>query len=303
MPKDRIVLLLLLWLQGSFSFGDCFTIAPRAPLFLGRGSSFLERRRSSFLGLKQEETEEVDHQDGGKGPDLFDYFDPLLSPHAYPNGISPRQKPATFVDPLPQTSESIFLQQSKAVEDWIPVARSERKGSESSSSMQSYFDPTLSPHTYAQGTPRAVIGDHLPSTSTTASRGSWVLGILLIDHGSRNTAANQRLDELAALYQQSMASTAVVVAAHMELANPSIQEGMEELVKSGVDEIVCHPYFLSPDGRHVREDIPRLVDEAIQALQVQVPVRTTEAVGSDMNVMLEAIHALVQKESSLLNRF
>ena len=36
------------------------------------------------------------------------------------------------------------------------------------------------------------------------------------------------------------------------------------------DEIICHPYFLSP-GRHVREDIPRIVNEAVSSLEIEIP--------------------------------
>jgi sirohydrochlorin ferrochelatase len=85
----------------------------------------------------------------------------------------------------------------------------------------------------------------------------------------------------------------------MELARPGVKEGMEMLLGRGVDEIVCHPYFLGP-GRHVSEDIPRLVKDAAEALDVQIPVRTTAHVGSDAAVMLGTIHGLVKQSSTLL---
>ena len=49
----------------------------------------------------------------------------------------------------------------------------------------------------------------------------------------------------------------------MEIAPPSIKDGIQTFVEEeGVEKIVCHPYFLSP-GRHVVEDIPQVIEEAI----------------------------------------
>jgi len=106
---------------------------------------------------------------------------------------------------------------------------------------------------------------------------------------------------LAALYQSfepldRAASTVIVRACHMEIAPPFIQDGIRDLVLAGVDEIVCHPYFLSP-GKHVTQDIPKLVDESLETLDVQIPVRTTDPVGSRTDVMLRAIHSLVEETS------
>eukprot|EP00540_Astrosyne_radiata_P021866 CAMPEP_0116834524 /NCGR_PEP_ID=MMETSP0418-20121206/7037_1 /TAXON_ID=1158023 /ORGANISM="Astrosyne radiata, Strain 13vi08-1A" /LENGTH=146 /DNA_ID=CAMNT_0004464089 /DNA_START=214 /DNA_END=655 /DNA_ORIENTATION=- len=122
------------------------------------------------------------------------------------------------------------------------------------------------------------------------------VGVLLMDHGSRNKASNLRLHELARLYQDSMGNdeSFVVQAAHMELAEPSIPQGLNTLVSQGVDEIVCHPYFLSADGRHVSEDIPRIVQDSIESLSISIPIRTTQPVGSNTDIMLQAIHSLVQ---------
>jgi sirohydrochlorin ferrochelatase len=65
------------------------------------------------------------------------------------------------------------------------------------------------------------------------------------------------------------------------------------------DEIICHPYFLSP-GRHVREDIPQIIGDAIASLKIEIPVITTEPLGSNTQLMLGAIHSLVRVNSQLL---
>ena len=52
--------------------------------------------------------------------------------------------------------------------------------------------------------------------------------------------------------------------AHMELAEPTIEQGFETCVREGATAVVVHPYFLSP-GRHSTSDIPRMVAEAAKA--------------------------------------
>jgi len=247
--------------------------------------------------------------------DLFDYFDPLLSPHAYPNGISPNNRKSnknkdgsneegddrydplrlkTFRTPKPEAPP---LEEQLEDDDVDPAF---------------VFDPTLSPHVYSRGTPDAIIGDDVDMTAKTGKTSKAaeesVVGILLMDHGSRNRQSNQRFQEMAKLYEQSQRRRqqkhkVVVRAAHMEIATPSIRDGIESLLEAGVDEIVCHPFFLSPAGRHVSEDIPRLIETAVQELDVPrtVPIRTTEAVGSSMDVMIGVIHSLVEETSAILS--
>jgi sirohydrochlorin ferrochelatase len=87
--------------------------------------------------------------------------------------------------------------------------------------------------------------------------------ILLIDHGSRRAEANAMLEEVAALVA-SASGGLVVRHAHMELASPTIAEGVRACLAAGATELVAVPYMLSP-GRHALEDIPRLVREALGA--------------------------------------
>lgn len=50
-------------------------------------------------------------------------------------------------------------------------------------------------------------------------------------------------------------------AAHMELAEPTIEQAFDRCVAAGAKKIVLHPFFLSP-GRHVMSDIPALMQGA-----------------------------------------
>ncbi len=84
-------------------------------------------------------------------------------------------------------------------------------------------------------------------------------GLLIIDHGSRRPAANRVVRQVAAMVR-AKSRFLIVQHAHMELAEPTIQQGFETCVAAGVDAIVVQPYFLGP-GRHSTSDIPRMLEE------------------------------------------
>lgn len=85
--------------------------------------------------------------------------------------------------------------------------------------------------------------------------------VLLIDHGSRRSEANAVLDEVAGLVKKRLGSGSIVEAAHMEIAEPTIAQGFARCVAQGATMVVAHPFMLAR-GRHVSEDLPRLVAEA-----------------------------------------
>lgn len=86
------------------------------------------------------------------------------------------------------------------------------------------------------------------------------LGIMIVDHGSRRAASNDALLDVVAQFRNSLPYR-LVEPAHMELAEPSIDQAFDKLVADGAKFVVVHPYFLLP-GRHWAEDIPRLAAEA-----------------------------------------
>ncbi len=95
-----------------------------------------------------------------------------------------------------------------------------------------------------------------------------MIGLLLIDHGSRRAASNDQLADMAERVRR-LRPDAVVTHAHMEIAPPDIAAGVAELVRQGASEVVGLLYFLS-DGRHSQEDVPRLLTEAGAAHGVSV---------------------------------
>lgn len=303
-------------------------------------------------------------------PDLFEYFDPLLSPHAYPNGISPDSKPSYQKGTVNGSSE-VSMNQITPTSDFVSqmamsiVDNRQQEPQRSSTIDPDFFDPLLSPHMYSNGTPEKLLVDQdtssyvprdtyepfdvadfvslLPSISAIDTMSTLQfqqedqprrdtvipdvfdpllsphmypngtpnrlvgdkkkrVGVLLMDHGSRNQGSNDRLHELARIYQESVdGDQFVVAAAHMELASPSIPEGLQTLLERGVDEIICHPYFLSAQGRHVSEDIPEIINGAIVTLGIEIPIVTTPPVGSQTDIMIGAVQSLVLQHSNALN--
>jgi sirohydrochlorin ferrochelatase len=88
--------------------------------------------------------------------------------------------------------------------------------------------------------------------------------VLLVDHGSRRAPANELLDEVAALVRRRLGAGSIVEPAHMEIAEPTIAQGFTRCVEQGATMVIVHPFMLAP-GRHVTEDLPRLIAEAAEA--------------------------------------
>lgn len=286
-----------------------------------------------------------------------DDFDPRLSPHSYPKGTSSSfesnpEETQTHKDaqedsqeedeeewsPMKLNSVKKDFQGASTEEYNVEKSSFTRQWSTVSTTSSAYndhdhdskeaavpvsvddFDPLISPHAYAKGTSsKPMIPTSSKTTQPITPTPKQPIGILLIDHGSKRTSSNQRLDILKEMYQNSPNTPEhyTIKAAHMEIASPSIQEQMEEFYKEGVKKIVCHPYFLSP-GRHVLEDIPVLIREAEEYLEekygnrhvdghvnvngngngngdYELEVLLTEPVGSKLDLMIGLIGSMVQE--------
>lgn len=88
-------------------------------------------------------------------------------------------------------------------------------------------------------------------------------GILIVDHGSVRSEANEMLRCMANLLQTMAGPDVVVRYAHMELAEPDIAQGFTDCVRAGATDVTVFPYMLSP-GRHSTTDIPRIVSKAAE---------------------------------------
>jgi sirohydrochlorin ferrochelatase len=86
-----------------------------------------------------------------------------------------------------------------------------------------------------------------------------VRALLIVAHGSRREASNEEVRGLTwALAKAAGDAFDHVDCAFLELADPSIPDGIQHCIDAGADEVVVLPYFLSA-GRHVSEDIPAQV--------------------------------------------
>jgi len=107
-------------------------------------------------------------------------------------------------------------------------------------------------------------------------------GLLIVDHGTRNEAANARFAALAQRIADAR-SDWLVEHAHMEIAQPGFEAGISLLVERGALEILVHLHFLGA-GYHVRESIPELV-ESVRAKHPEIHIETTAPLGDDPRIV------------------
>ncbi len=122
--------------------------------------------------------------------------------------------------------------------------------------------------------------------------------ILLIDHGSVEEAANRMLEEVGNLVRSEVGPDVHVEVAHMELAEPSIEQGFAACVSAGASIVIAHPYMLSA-GRHATRDIPRMV-ASVAAKHPTVQYKVTEPLGlhtSIARVILKRVEEAEQRRS------
>ena len=83
--------------------------------------------------------------------------------------------------------------------------------------------------------------------------------LLLIAHGSNRQFSNDEICALTERLKRKMQSRFDYIdCVFLELAKPSIGDGIQRCATEGVTEIVLLPYFLSA-GKHIAEDIPGIV--------------------------------------------
>jgi len=80
--------------------------------------------------------------------------------------------------------------------------------------------------------------------------------LLIVSHGSRRAGSNEEVNQIARLVANKPENPFdQVSSAFLEIAKPSIPEGINECIAKGATHITILPYFLAA-GRHVVEDIP-----------------------------------------------
>lgn len=127
-----------------------------------------------------------------------------------------------------------------------------------------------------------------------------VIGIIIVDHGSRREESNAMLLEVVEMFRHNT-DYEIVEPAHMELAEPSIQTAFDRCVSLGANLVVVHPYFLFP-GRHWYEDIPALATAAAKR-HAEVRHLVTDPLGLHelmSEIMAERIRDCLKQQSSAI---
>ncbi len=103
--------------------------------------------------------------------------------------------------------------------------------------------------------------------------------LLLVAHGSRRTESNNEVRQVTEALRQKVGDRFMAVeCAFLELAEPSIPDGIECCIRQGGEIVEVIPYFLSA-GRHVAEDIPEQV--AIKRREYpDIDIRVTTYLGA-----------------------
>ena len=84
--------------------------------------------------------------------------------------------------------------------------------------------------------------------------------LLVVAHGSRRAESNDEVRQLTGrLESQTESVFDRVQCAFLELAEPSIPDGLRAALHAGAEQVTVVPYFLSA-GRHVVTDIPAEID-------------------------------------------
>jgi len=102
--------------------------------------------------------------------------------------------------------------------------------------------------------------------------------LLLVAHGSRREASNNEVRDLTRHLEKVDDSFQHVACAFLELAEPSIPDGLRAAIAAGAGEVVVLPYFLSA-GRHVVADIPAEV-AVVQTEHPDVCIRVAPYLGA-----------------------
>jgi sirohydrochlorin cobaltochelatase len=93
------------------------------------------------------------------------------------------------------------------------------------------------------------------------------LGYLIVGHGTRDPLGQSEFREVVRLLAEKLAQP--VASAFLELAEPTIPQGLAELAAKGVRQVVVVPLLLFTAG-HAKDDVPAAVAAAAATLGLEV---------------------------------
>lgn len=84
-------------------------------------------------------------------------------------------------------------------------------------------------------------------------------GVAIFAHGSAIEPANEAVREVVRQFQ-ALWGFDLVEPSFLELGQPPLAGAVDKLVERGAEHVVVVPYFLTL-GKHLKRDLPRIVDE------------------------------------------
>ncbi|WP_445368463.1 sirohydrochlorin chelatase [Methylomonas sp. BW4-1] len=102
--------------------------------------------------------------------------------------------------------------------------------------------------------------------------------LLVVAHGSRREDSNLEIRELIEQLRLAPTRFSAIDCAFLEIAEPTIAQGLQQQIADGARQIVVMPYFLSA-GRHVSIDIPEQV-QRIRDVHPQIDIRIANHLGA-----------------------
>ena len=87
--------------------------------------------------------------------------------------------------------------------------------------------------------------------------GEKMHGLIILVHGSRQKETKKELEDFIKEISQGI----IIQSAYMEIQQPNLQEAVKLLIKKKCTKISILPFFILA-GRHMREDIPKQVQES-----------------------------------------
>lgn len=116
--------------------------------------------------------------------------------------------------------------------------------------------------------------------------------LLVVAHGSRRAESNDEVRGLVNSLKNMQHDFVEIKAAFLELAEPSIPDGIRQLIRNGAKQVVVMPYFLSA-GRHVAEDIPNDV-KIVQLEHPDIAIKISPYLGQS-----EELKKILLKQSKI----
>lgn len=144
------------------------------------------------------------------------------------------------------------------------------------------------PATRKQAAPDGATG-HAHAHPDSGRRG----GILLIAHGARDAAWALPFERLC---ERIARQGRIVALAYVERMAPDMAGAARNLVDRGCTHAVVVPLFLG-QGSHVREDLPRLVADAMQK-HPSLTLRLAPPIGEDPQVLDAIASACIARDET-----